>query len=464
MQWFFDQFVNKSKPQKILDVGSYDVNGTYKDLINNNIFEYVGLDMAKGPNVDICPANTYSWNELRDNEFDIVISGQALEHIEFFWITVEEIVRVTKKGGLICIIAPNGFDEHRHPVDCWRFWTDGMIALARYFELELIHAHTNAAPHLNAPNWLSQNMADSMLVAKKNYSGKAKILKLDSYQCIPADHAKVIGNLQLEPNAWEKKEKKVVSGPTSDKLSSKDLLSDVSSEYNNWKSIYPVNDTLRPSRINRIAKICSAQNYLEVGIFAGKTFNGVNVETKVGVDPMPHSSLLDKSNINVMTSDTYFSKNHEKGVKFDIIYLDGLHTFEQTLRDFNNSLHYSHDKTIWLIDDTVPVNFASAMDSLGEANEFYSKSNHNHPRPWMGTVYRLIYFIHDYLPNYSYMTYQEHGQTVIYRKYRDNITPYLDNIIRLSSLSFEEFEYSKDAVMNFKDSTTIENVLVELFQ
>ena len=59
-----------------------------------------------------------------------------------------EIVRTTAKDGLICIIAPNGFKEHRYPVDCWRFFTDGMIALAKYYELEIIHAHTNAAPRV----------------------------------------------------------------------------------------------------------------------------------------------------------------------------------------------------------------------------------------------------------------------------------------------------------------------------
>ena len=57
--------------------------------------------MAPGPNVDIVPVIPYQWKELATDGFDIVISGQVLEHAEFFWITVGEMVRVTSPGGLI---------------------------------------------------------------------------------------------------------------------------------------------------------------------------------------------------------------------------------------------------------------------------------------------------------------------------------------------------------------------------
>ena len=188
MEWFIDSYVSNISTGKILDVGSYNVNGTYKDLFDKSKYSYEGLDMEKGPNVDIVPESAYQWNEIKDDSYDVVISGQALEHIEFFWITVAEIIRVTKEGGLICIIAPNGFDEHRYPVDCWRFFTDGMIALSRFYSLEIIHVHTNAAPSEVDKEWYSEDCADSMLVARKPYSGKAQIIDLKDYKCIPGDH------------------------------------------------------------------------------------------------------------------------------------------------------------------------------------------------------------------------------------------------------------------------------------
>lgn len=175
----------------VLDVGSYNVNGCYREIFESRGFTYKGLDMEAGPNVDIVATRPYQWDEIRNNRFDAVVSGQALEHIEFFWVTVAEMVRVTKQGGLICIIAPNGFGEHRYPVDCWRFFTDGMIAIARYYQLEIVNAHTNAAPTLQDSDWYSIDCADSMLIARKNYSGDAKTVDLKEYVCIPGDQEAV---------------------------------------------------------------------------------------------------------------------------------------------------------------------------------------------------------------------------------------------------------------------------------
>lgn len=213
MEWFAKTYVKDGKEISVLDVGSYDVNGSYKKIFKDIGAKYYGLDMEDGPNVDICPKNAYSWDEIENDKYDVVISGQALEHIEFFWITMEEMIRVTKKGGLICIIAPNGFGEHRYPVDCWRFFTDGMIALARYFDLELIHAHTNRAPTAKDSCWFSDDCADSMLIARKNYSGKAVHISLQGYKCIPRNHDEVANGLisydkykELNTNSIEKSE------------------------------------------------------------------------------------------------------------------------------------------------------------------------------------------------------------------------------------------------------------------
>lgn len=82
---------------------------------------------------------------------------------------MQEMARVLKKDGLLCVIAPNGFGEHRYPVDCWRFFSDGMIALARYTSLTVIHSHTNAAPSPSHHKWFSKCCADSILIATKPY-------------------------------------------------------------------------------------------------------------------------------------------------------------------------------------------------------------------------------------------------------------------------------------------------------
>ena len=187
MQWFLDNYASKiAKAEvKVLDVGSYDVNGSYKHLFGEQKYSYTGLDMEHGPNVDIVLSNPYDWDTIETDSFDVVISGQAFEHIEFFWKTMDDMTRVLRKDGLLCLIAPNGFGEHRYPVDCYRFFTDGMLALARYVSIEPLHAHTNCAPNENATEWYSETCADAMLIARKPYSGEPRHPDFKTYSCVP---------------------------------------------------------------------------------------------------------------------------------------------------------------------------------------------------------------------------------------------------------------------------------------
>jgi SAM-dependent methyltransferase len=151
--------------------------------------------MEAGPNVNKVLVNPYDWSSIATDSFDVVISGQVFEHVEFFWITMAEMTRVLKKDGLLCVVAPNGVREHRYPVDCYRFLTDGMVALARYVSLEVYHAHTNCKPKHGKAGWIMPDIPDAMLIARKPYSGDPKIVDLRNYQCLPSDHRQLRGPL-----------------------------------------------------------------------------------------------------------------------------------------------------------------------------------------------------------------------------------------------------------------------------
>ncbi|RPH48094.1 MAG: methyltransferase domain-containing protein [Desulfobacteraceae bacterium] len=129
-------------PLLILDLGSLDVNGSYRGYFESPSWTYRGIDMAAGRNVDIVLQDLYSWREIKSASADVMISGQAFEHIEFFWLTMLEIARVLKPDGLCCLIAPSGGPEHRYPVDCWRFYHDGFAALARFASLKVLEIYS----------------------------------------------------------------------------------------------------------------------------------------------------------------------------------------------------------------------------------------------------------------------------------------------------------------------------------
>lgn len=153
---------------KVLDIGSCEVaGGSYRQFFPPERYEYTGLDMQAGPNVDIVPEVPYCWPEIEDDAFDVVISGQAFEHMEFFWLTAAEMARVLKPLGLMCIVAPRGFERHRYPVDCYRFDADGMAAIARWCGLEILHASCDMQPPHTGEEWHIENCEDAMLVACK---------------------------------------------------------------------------------------------------------------------------------------------------------------------------------------------------------------------------------------------------------------------------------------------------------
>lgn len=128
----------------ILDVGSMDVRGcgSYRDMFTfvnlQKNWTYKGLDIAPGRNVDIVANDPYKW-PVEDASFDIVISGQCLEHVEAIWVWAKEIERVLKEDGLFFIVVPFEHPLHRFPVDCWRFLPDGLTFLfGKYCNFEIL--------------------------------------------------------------------------------------------------------------------------------------------------------------------------------------------------------------------------------------------------------------------------------------------------------------------------------------
>jgi len=113
----------------IADIGSLNVNGDYRGLFNAPTWKYVGVDMNPGQNVDVVVDGETDWKNIEDQTFDLVISGQTMEHVRMPWIWMMEIRRILRRGGQAFIVAPHTHHEHNFPVDCWRVFPEGMKAL-----------------------------------------------------------------------------------------------------------------------------------------------------------------------------------------------------------------------------------------------------------------------------------------------------------------------------------------------
>lgn len=104
-QTYPELFINK----KVIDFGSFDVNGNNRYLFTGG--SYLGLDAGPGKNVDIvCLAHKY---DAADASFDVVVSTEMLEHDPWWRLSLRNMYRVLKSGGVLLITcAAPGREEH----------------------------------------------------------------------------------------------------------------------------------------------------------------------------------------------------------------------------------------------------------------------------------------------------------------------------------------------------------------
>lgn len=132
-------------PLSVLDVGARKVRDgfgrTYRELMPP-AWRYTGCDVDSGDNVDLVMLEPYRIQDVGES-FDVVISGQCLEHVELPHLLVCEMARMLRPGGWLLVTAPWQWHYHPHPLDCWRILPDGMAALFRLAGLEIVKTYRN---------------------------------------------------------------------------------------------------------------------------------------------------------------------------------------------------------------------------------------------------------------------------------------------------------------------------------
>jgi len=131
--------------------------------------------------------------------------------------------------------------------------------------------------------------------------------------------------------------------------------------------------------INNIINKYNLENprYLEIGVWYGGTFKYINTTLKDGVDPAQYCEC---EYVNYkMTSDDFF-KNSING-KYDIIFIDGLHTAYQVSKDIYNSINNLNDGGWIVLDDVFPHS----------EEEQRSLNLKNLGKPLTGDVWKAVY-------------------------------------------------------------------------
>jgi len=116
--------------------------------------------------------------------------------------------------------------------------------------------------------------------------------------------------------------------------------------------------------------------------------------SRVGVDPefcFDWSSHHGKDGIQLhqCLSDTFFD-SIDPATTYDLIFVDGLHTFEQTYRDILHAVRHSHPGTVIAIDDTIPCDVFSTSRSLQDCVGMRYSLTGVADSSWHGDTYKVI--------------------------------------------------------------------------
>jgi len=129
--------------------------------------------------------------------------------------------------------------------------------------------------------------------------------------------------------------------------------------------------------IAEIIKSCNYKKYLELGIRWGETFKYIRplVDKAIGVDIID-VDFIDKDSFFCMTTNEFFSQIKEK---FDVIFIDACHKFEQVKKDFLNAVKCLEKGGAIFLHDTDPYSKEYMQeifcDDCYKMNDFLSKSD-----------------------------------------------------------------------------------------
>ncbi len=169
-------------------------------------------------------------------------------------------------------------------------------------------------------------------------------------------------------------------------------------------------------------------SYLEIGCDDNKLFSKINISEKIGVDPVSGGNYKGKS-------DDFFGQNIKK---FDLIFIDGLHEYDQVRKDILNSIKFLNNDGFILVHDCLPRSLSA------QAVPRYRNI-------WNGDVWKAIVEFRTY-PNLEIFTcLADEGIAIIQVKKNSQELKLKKNII---DLKFKDYYFNYKEFMRVIDFST----------
>lgn len=174
-------------------------------------------------------------------------------------------------------------------------------------------------------------------------------------------------------------------------------------------------------------------SYLEIGCDKNQLFSRVNIKKKFGVDPTSGGNIK-------KTSDEFFFDNTET---FDLVFIDGLHEYNQVKNDIINSLKFLNENGIILVHDCLP-------DSMSK------QAVPRYRMTWNGDVWRAIVDLRQRNDIEIYTCEMDQGIGVIQKKRNSDVLQ-VDKAV--DKLMFKDFYKNYKNYMRIISVKDLKNIL-----
>ncbi len=211
------------------------------------------------------------------------------------------------------------------------------------------------------------------------------------------------------------------------------------------------------ARLAEIHRLLAPALYLEIGVAWGMSLAQARSPTvAIGVDPEPRPQVPLAAEVHIFneTSDSFFAREGGRpitgGRPIDLAFIDGLHLFEQALRDFINVERYCAPGSTVLLHDTLPLDEPTQRRTLDTA--FHS-----------GDVWKLVVCLRHYRPDLEIVTLPAAptGLTLVRRLDPSSdvlATHYDEAVARFIDTPFAHFAEARCDALR-PDTRTLEEIL-----
>jgi hypothetical protein len=213
-------------------------------------------------------------------------------------------------------------------------------------------------------------------------------------------------------------------------------------------------------------------SYLEIGVEHGQNFFSIKAENKTAVDPQFAFTLKERlrwsyknlTNLTAkyyeVTSDKYFETVGNLR-KMDIVFIDGLHTYEQSLKDALNSLEVLKEGGVIIMHDCNPPHKAAAYPSSTK-EEAATANIPGWTGEWCGDVWKTVCYLRSTRKDLNvFVLDTDYGLGIITKRETQkdvDVLPYSPE--QIETMTYEDLASDRDRILGLKNK----NHLVEFLR